>query len=334
MSPDLVFDKIDFLQRIPELSRNRAAAFDYAAPAPNMWDTDNVSGYEKRVAALLGIPNHRRRTLGTQFDLSVYVEVTDKQGAGNNQTGKFKLWSAPVGQPGAKPLLVSDKPHSISLVGEILKIGCTASAYQAKQDLYTRTAGLRYSLELIKPGVEPVELLPAKAPELFANRALLEAHIRDTMHLLQGRPAEGMHVVEHVLLRHDKGLEPVRFKGLRDAMILEPHSFQVSIFLPGWAPRFTDREFRVVVERVLRSELPAHVFPYIYWVELDRTLETPINPPIIPAVFIAFETAWKTWLENRSDDNLRKLVDDMNQLVASDHAVQAYQYEPFNLLGS
>ena len=73
--------------------------------------------------------------------------------------------------------------------------------------------------------------------------------------------AEGMHVVEHVLLRHDKGLEPVRFKGLRDAMILEPHSFQVSIFLPGWAPRFDDDEFRVVVERVLRSELPAHVDP-------------------------------------------------------------------------
>jgi|GEM_PF-5632590 len=344
MSPDLVFDKIDFLQRIPELSRNRATAFDYAATASDLWNTSNVSGYEKRVSGLLGIPNHRRRTLGAKFDLLAYREVTNKQGTGNAQTGRIKLWSAPVGQPAAKPLLVSDKSYLVSLldqhVNDLQKSGRSESAYRAMQDSDNRAIFLRYTLELTNP--ETGALIPAKAPDPFTNRALLEAHIRDTMHLLQGRPAEGMHVVEHVLLRPVEGinqlLEPVQFEGIGDVMIPEPHSFQVSIFLPGWVPRFLDPEFRVVVERVLCSELPAHVFPYIYWVELDNGTKNlpivPIDPPIIPAVFIAFETAWKTWLENRSVTNLDNLVGAMNQLVASGHAVQAYQYEPFNLLGS
>ncbi|MBK9337427.1 MAG: hypothetical protein IPM98_13010 [Lewinellaceae bacterium] len=100
-----MFDKLEFLQRLPELTANRGVGFNYTATrpdgSPDVWDTANVSGYEKRVAALLGIPDCRRRTLGTIFDVHAYREVIDKTGSGNNQTGRFRLWNRPVGRPGA-----------------------------------------------------------------------------------------------------------------------------------------------------------------------------------------------------------------------------------------
>lgn len=344
LSPDLVFDKLAFLQRAPELGAARARAFDYTAtrsggggqPAPDVWDTANVSGYEKRVAALLGIPDYRRRTLGEKFDLTRYRETTNLQGSGASQKGQFRLLNAPVGAPTPKILLTSDKAYLVSemndRLAELTNGASDARAYQVQQDPDKRAATARYTFELVAPGVVPPKPLPAKAPGMFDNRALLEAHIRETMHLLQGRPAEGMHVVEHILLRPVDGvsemLAPVVIEG-GGILIPEPHEFQVSIFLPSWAPRFQDPEFQAVVERTLRSELPAHVFPYIYWVKLDGNGQ-------VPALFTAFETAWRNWLEKQFTVDRPtaqdQLVVAINQLVASKDAVEAaHRYQPFVL---
>ncbi|MBK9337428.1 MAG: hypothetical protein IPM98_13015 [Lewinellaceae bacterium] len=207
--------------------------------------------------------------------------------------------------------------------------GRFARAYTVQQDPDTRAAapGYTFTLETRDNNNTVQHAVP---PANFTNRALLEAHIRETMHILQGRPAEGMHLVEHILLRPQpdavQALAPVAFSGGgQEPFILEPYACQVSIFLPGWAPRFQDPEFRVVVERVLRSELPAHIFPYIYWVNLNEQQQ-------IPAEFIAFETAWRNWLEHRTAGNRNVLVDAVNVLVASEHAVQpAYRYQPFDI---
>lgn len=353
-SPDHVLDKLDFLQRMPELCAPRATAFNYAAtragaggqPVPDVWNTANVSGYEKRVAALVGIPDYRRRTLGEKFDILRYREVTNIQGTGLNRKGRFRIFNAPV--PGAsKILLVSTEAYLLTQldnrIREVADRGQYATAYwqQPKEDPNHPTVKCQYTFSLAEPNDtqpdQPGSLLPATAPpDFLAGRGPLEAHIRETMHLLQGRPVEGMHVVEHVLLRPVTGttqqleLEPVIFQGGGPIpFIPEPYSFQVSIFLPGWAPRFEDAEFRAVVERSLRHELPTHIFPYIYWVELTEQQQ-------IPAQFIAFETAWRNWLENlftpaRSTAR-HQLVEAINQLVSVDSLIvtPAYRYQAFD----
>ncbi|OUL37364.1 hypothetical protein BV372_02930 [Nostoc sp. T09] len=57
---EIIHDKAHFLKDYPSLSRDRFRAFNYSK---QVWDTNNVSGFKKRVSRLLGIEDVRRRDL-------------------------------------------------------------------------------------------------------------------------------------------------------------------------------------------------------------------------------------------------------------------------------
>ncbi len=74
---EIVNDKARFLQDYPELSRDRFRAFNYCnCDRDAIWDTNNVSGFKKRVSRLLGIDDYKRRSL------SHYEIVSDEGGYG------------------------------------------------------------------------------------------------------------------------------------------------------------------------------------------------------------------------------------------------------------
>ena len=64
-SPEtLVAQKCAFLQEYDKLSLDRSLAYNYRPKqATDLWDTENVSGLEKRLAKLLGLSNANRRNL-------------------------------------------------------------------------------------------------------------------------------------------------------------------------------------------------------------------------------------------------------------------------------
>ncbi|MDJ0774879.1 MAG: hypothetical protein QNJ49_15870 [Mastigocoleus sp. MO_167.B18] len=59
---EVIHDKARFLQDYPFLSRDRFRAFNYCN-CQQVWDTTNVSGFQKRVSRLLGFNDVRRRNL-------------------------------------------------------------------------------------------------------------------------------------------------------------------------------------------------------------------------------------------------------------------------------
>ncbi|NEP17169.1 MAG: hypothetical protein F6J97_09705 [Leptolyngbya sp. SIO4C1] len=59
---DIIDDKAQFLKDYPVLGRDRFRAFNYCR-CNDVWDSDNVSGFKKRVARPLGIDNFSRRNL-------------------------------------------------------------------------------------------------------------------------------------------------------------------------------------------------------------------------------------------------------------------------------
>lgn len=68
---------------------------------------------------------------------------------------------------------------------------------------------------------------------------------------------------------------------------LDPYSFHVTVVLPSWPARFRDPGFRHLLEKTLFLEIPAHVYPHVYWVghqEMRR-----------------FEEAYKLWLDQASN---------------------------------
>ena len=57
-------NKKEFLKAYKEISSERSLGYNYLGYGPeNLWDTDNVSGVQKRIAHLLGIKNYDRRNV-------------------------------------------------------------------------------------------------------------------------------------------------------------------------------------------------------------------------------------------------------------------------------
>lgn len=321
-TPDLVYDKLAFLQNAVELGRDRALAFDTNGQA---WNSMNVSGYEKRIAALLGIPDCRRRSLSRIFNILDHLEIYSESGEGEEQVAHFRIKSAAAGDPAplSNQVVVSSKEKQlVNMINEHINGSFAGNAQKFENySILPATNSANVTFGIVS------ELGLAIRHNYLSNKGLCFAAIRDALHLFQGRYTEGMHVVEHILLRQAGGdLDAVIFPETGgEPFIPEPYPYQVSIFLPGWAPRFQQQEFRAVVERVLRSELPAHIFPYIFWVELN-------DQGAVPAVFTNFEMAWKGWLEQPDSDRLYTLVDAMNLLRTSPHARLVSNYQRFDEL--
>lgn len=69
-------NKEAFLKDYKVISSERGVAFNYYKQLQeNLWDTNNVSGFQKRIARLMGIANEKRRHL-TETNVDIY-EVTE-----------------------------------------------------------------------------------------------------------------------------------------------------------------------------------------------------------------------------------------------------------------
>jgi hypothetical protein len=75
-SAQLINDKIDFLRQQPVLSRERNRAFNYRPEdSALVWNSDNVSGLEKRAARLAGFDDVSRRDLSCQALMSTVMDT-------------------------------------------------------------------------------------------------------------------------------------------------------------------------------------------------------------------------------------------------------------------
>jgi hypothetical protein len=63
----LIKDKLNFLNNLPVVSGERLRSYNYKDEG-NVWNTDNVPGYQKRVSLKLGIEDFTRKSLSFVFD--------------------------------------------------------------------------------------------------------------------------------------------------------------------------------------------------------------------------------------------------------------------------
>ncbi len=79
LDEEMINDQSLYINEFAELSRNRGKAFDYLQPS---WNTNNVSGFEKRVSLLSGINNYQRRNL-CNFEVTECHRVVLRDPKGN-----------------------------------------------------------------------------------------------------------------------------------------------------------------------------------------------------------------------------------------------------------
>lgn len=275
-APKAIADKCAFLEDVAALGRDRAGAHhQFPDSGDGAWNTDNVSGLERRLARLLGIADFTRRNLSS-VSYDTYAEVDATPG----DEFRFRVRHRVTGQ-----ILLSSSTNYVTrdqARAEMLRAlerGQLAEGYQRLQT----TDGRHYFNVVDATG----EVLTRRI-QYFDSAATLDEAIAELIaYLREHYSGEGLYVVEHLLLRPiepDDPLLPIcTDPGCDDCTDTDPYSYRLHVVLPAHAARFQNPAFRNFVEETIRREMPAHLLPTVCWIGTDDMAR--------------FERAWREWIE-------------------------------------
>lgn len=282
----IVANKVRFLNSIIELGRDRAAAPDYRG------DTGfPASGLGLRAAMLLGFERPPAGALTAPFDdegieLLSQAEYARRNG-GTDALRLLAVTGAEAGEFVQPPMEAIGPEVSLAqlrreldaivplraggLSESLLRGGIDSARLRVGRD--DPAAGWRLCFAL---GDGVIWQLGSCADERAAVRA---ANALRAWLLRLNRHSEGLHILEHVLLRPRHGPAAANEENF--------FSFRISVLLPGWSKRCHDREFRNLVRETIRLNAPAHVFAEFYWLDFAQMHE--------------FEDCYRRWLESRRE---------------------------------
>ncbi len=275
-SEELIEAKIRTLKQYPELSANRSRAFNYFPQTDEfdlavdrLWDTDNVSGLEKRVGTLAGIRDLTRRFLYCIKHVEIECEEENRDGE-IQCMHRFEMTSR-----GGVVLTSSKFPTKEDATAALTKVidsATTVGNYRFAEGKIALMSGGETVMETLEMLESPEEA--AKAIEK------LVAEFGEGC----GDP-EGLHLIEHILLRPRTNVFKLMELCEIDADCpceLDQYSFRASVILPYWPDHFDQPSFRSYLENKLQEEAPAHIQIKVCWVGNEQLRQ--------------FETRYKAWI--------------------------------------
>ena len=311
----IVANKTAYLESIVELGRDRAAASDYSVASIE----HSRCGLALRVAMLLGFEQRQaQRLTGAILDNGIELcphHDYQERKAGSDELRLFnlsKLDESGLDSFEQPRLLATDKSVSLHELRE--KIGDTIPV---KNSLLSE--------RLLRDGIYLERYRVAKPDSLqdyalmfmidddrywqlgrYADQASAVQAANDLRRylLLLNQASEGLHIIEHILLRSQQP-QASSTPGIdQDADFF---SFRISVIFPCWTTRCHDKQFRMLAEETLRINSPAHVFPEIYWLDFAQMVE--------------FEKVYQYWLALKSDRDSEpaELDQSAQQLIALLH---------------
>lgn len=296
---ELIRYKCDFLNNYPTISSERSLAYNYSLQTDaDLWNTENVSGLEKRLAKLLGIRDPRRRNLGA-MSYDIYAEVD----ATPNDEFRFRLRHRET-----QSILLSSSTHYATqeqaqqALERAIRFALLPSGYSRKI-----TANGTHYFNIVDDAGD----ILARRIQYFTTAAAMEQAIEQLMAYLQTHYSdEGMYLIENILLRPEHPDEPVLpicpDPNCIDCEDADPYSYRLHIILPAYSSRFRNLEFRRFVETIIREETPAHILPKICWINAEDMAK--------------LEQLYRNWIDLKAGvektDRQQKLADLIAQLFA------------------
>lgn len=266
-------DKMRFLQDYPIISSERAKAFNYQAidgdsGMPDIWETENVSGLQKRLSRLIGVNNIKRRTIcRLEIDTSqanFQFQIRDRL-TSNNLLIASNVISFPT------------EEASIEAANRVLSLAQDIRNFQINTDNPTSP----FFLIVDENGQEV-----ARNANPFSSEEEMTMAIEQIQTFID---EETIHVFEHILLRpkrlDDKLLTVCLNKNCLFCGEEDPYSFRITLVLPGWTERFQNINFRQYVEKIARLETPAHIALKLCWPGKDQ--------------FLTLQEHYQAWLEEQ-----------------------------------
>lgn len=333
--------KSEFLKDYKAISSERGCAFNYyRQPVENLWNTNNISGFQKRVARLLGVKDYSRRHLTASFVR--IIETTNADTNKNEYAWEIK------DTKGDSLLISTTKYKSISSASHALYDVVLLITQTSEEDIEKRfeqgitsketetnivpfkTNDGKFALKVIDIDDAKTKLGDglAKQTTVYDDLESLKTTILDLIDFIKHDfTEEGMFLVEHILLRPNifddsspmETFLPVCTDDCDEGCGIDPYSFRVSIVLPGYTYRFANPDFRNYMENIIREELPAHIVPRICWVGSRRGEVLDEENDLF-----CFENAYKNYLEAKTmldqeqpttgDNEHNELIKAMNKL--------------------
>ena len=301
----ILHEKENFLEKYPALSMARAQAYNYklnSGGLPDVWDSENVGGYVKMVCAKLGFISAKERTLF------------------HNITENFQFFNP----PGTRKYKMVDNGGVDLMVGDDTYVNDAAATEAIKVFLQIGRYRENYEIIELSPGNFTFKIVFGIVKMAYSGAALAtEAAAENVIKLIitiigEKYTLEGIHVVEHILLRprlknpldSDKLFSPLTAE---ETLLTEPYSHVVTAILPSGMERdfsivvnptttpsvtghrMRDPAFRLLAQQVILREAPAHLLVNIFFLDFDTDpLEALVDDrPSLQN----FERKLKTWRE-------------------------------------
>ena len=288
---ELISNKLILLKNIIETSRNRASGFNYSE---NSSFPGNISGLQRKTAILLAMNHCQSPSLTAALAEDGLSLVTDEEFAHHahqdqerreaegsspvetDAQGQWTFMPLPpspsrerdISRLGAEISFLKEKPFS----GTMLRKGILSDSYR----IGSREGSQTCALFMIPDKTKPRYQLASYATKEEATDAA-----EDLRRFLIGlnRKSEGLHIVEHLLLR------PVKSKKHTISVPEDFYSFRISVIFPLWTARCDDKEFRKLAEETLVLNCPAHIAPSFLWLDFKK--------------MGVFETRYQKWLREK-----------------------------------
>ncbi|WP_317932309.1 hypothetical protein [Halioxenophilus sp. WMMB6] len=258
----LIQHKCQVLNNYPAISSNRGQAYNYSLQDDDaLWNSDNVSGLEQRLAHLLDIKNYRRRNL-SEIAYDIYAELD----ATPTDEFRFRIRHRETAQ-----ILLSSSTRYETEEDALTEMYQAIALASARENYQRKVAsnGTHYfniidaTSEVVARRIEYFETLEAMELAIDELITYLQTHYND----------EGMYVIENLLLRPEQEGEPMLpicvDVNCEQCSDLDPYSYRLHIILPAYGARFSNSHFRQFAESVIRAEVPAHILPKVCWISRE-----------------------------------------------------------------
>ena len=284
----LLRNKAAFVKDIVVLSRDRTGAFDYSRPA---WeDRTNCAGLQRRISLLLGFEDCASRPLTKPVGsrgLSLPARGNGRAapspegsppGTGAHRLRRLRLdvpESATRAAIDAQARSILRQPHLEALLAWGSRTDRYWLAHRGAEDKWDLVLGTDEN----QTGEQPESTLPLGSFSSQREAAAVAARLRNFLVGLS-QSCEGMHLVEHCLLR------PAGHGDERpDAAAFFAH--RLSCIFPAWTARTRNEHFRRFAEETVRINCPAHVYAQCLWLEYDAMAR--------------FEACFEAWLKAKAE---------------------------------
>lgn len=311
---EVIETKESFLQNYKTIGCERPLSFNYWKQEPeNLWDTGNISSFQKRIALLTGNTNYFRRDFSDD-PLEIYEEI--------DTDGKIEFRFRFVNDANAILSSSSKHYHTLAaLFAEILDVK-TYGRFAENYEIKTNSAGKFYFnlTNPLYPNSSDERHVIARRIPAFNTSAKAETAIAEVVAFMNAlKPNEGMYVIEHILLRPNveetsllNHFLPICTEDCESCESVDPYSFRVSIVLPGWSERYSNIDFRRFMENLIQNELPSHILAKICWIGYPSSYDTGTDENEM----MALEDAYKAWLLAKTKMGQKQPITKMKNLIS------------------